>query len=59
MTKSRARPVCTPELAREIYRRLMDGETLRKICKGDDMPGYCTVPPQIAEQATLDLVGAG
>ena len=40
---SRARPVYTPELAHEICSRLTQGETLREICKSDDMPGESTV----------------
>ena len=43
MSKQRARPVYTPELAHEICRRLTEGDTLREICKGGDMPAESTV----------------
>jgi hypothetical protein len=43
MTKPRARPVYTPELAHEICRRLTAGETLRVICQGEEMPAASTV----------------
>lgn len=33
----------TPEIAEEICERLMEGESLRAICRGDDMPHYITV----------------
>jgi hypothetical protein len=33
----------TPELAREICERIAAGESLRSICKGDDMPAESTV----------------
>lgn len=39
-----ARPtIYTPELAREICRRLAGGESLRSICRADDMPDERTV----------------
>jgi hypothetical protein len=43
MAKSRARPVYTPELAHEICRRLLKGETLRMICESEEMPPASTV----------------
>ena len=43
MSKQRARPVYTPELAHEICRRLTEGETLRVICQGEEMPAASTV----------------
>jgi len=39
----RARPVYTPELAHEICRRLLEGETLKVICRDDGMPSASTV----------------
>jgi hypothetical protein len=43
MSRQRARPVYTPELAHEICRRLTEGETLRVICQADEMPAASTV----------------
>lgn len=41
---NRGRPsIFTQELADEICRRLADGETLRAICRDDDMPARSTV----------------
>jgi len=50
----RARPVYTPELAREICRRLTEGETLKVICRDDGMPAPSTVRLWV-----LDNVKAG
>jgi hypothetical protein len=38
----------TPEIAREISDRMVDGNTLRAICKQDDMPDEGTVYRWIA-----------
>lgn len=43
MPKSRRRPVYNTELGHEICRRLTEGDTLRVICRGDDMPTESTV----------------
>ena len=32
-----------PEIAREICRRLAEGESLREVCRGNDMPAESTV----------------
>jgi hypothetical protein len=43
MSKARARPVYTPELADEICRRLLEGNTLKVICRDEGMPAESTV----------------
>ena len=41
--------IYTPELASEIIRRMCEGESLRVICRDDDMPARSTVCLWIAE----------
>ena len=40
---SGGRPIYTPELAEKVCERLTNGESLRRICKDDDMPCCATV----------------
>ena len=47
-------PLYTPELAEEICRRIAEGESLRQICSGDDMPGRETVRTWILNDAGAD-----
>jgi hypothetical protein len=41
----------TPEMAAEICERLSEGQSLREICRADDMPGKSTVMRWLAERA--------
>lgn len=41
---------CTPETTREICARLMEGNSLRSICRDDDMPAFRTVMGWLADE---------